>query len=51
VQKAWSGAEAVIEYLIGIGCMRNELVTLGPDAVTWRGATFRAVPVAAEPTS
>ena len=50
VKKAWSGAEAVIEYLTAMGCKGNELVTLGPNAVTWRGATFKAVPVVVEPT-
>jgi len=45
VKKAWSGAEAVIDYLTTLGCKNSELVTLGPNAVVWRGATFRAVPV------
>lgn len=45
VRKAWSGAEAVIEYLTTMGCTRSELAILGPNAVTWRGATFTAVPV------
>src|SRR5262245_60193744 len=51
VKKAWSGAEAVIEYLTAMGCKGSELVTLGPNSVTWRGATFTAVPVVAEPGS
>jgi hypothetical protein len=45
VRRAWSGAEAVIEYLTTMGVKGNELSILGPDAVAWRGATFRAVPV------
>ena len=51
VKKAWSGAEAVIDYLTTMGCKGSELVTLGPDAVVWRGATFRAVPVTSDTTS
>ncbi len=51
VRKAWSGAEAVIEYLLTLGCKGSELVTLGPNAVVWRGATFTAVPVPVEPTT
>jgi hypothetical protein len=46
VRKAWSGAEAAIEYLTTLGCTRSELAILGPNSVTWRGATFTAVPVA-----
>ena len=49
VRKAWSGAEAVIEYLTTLGIKVNEVSIVGPDAVTWRGATFRAVPVPTEP--
>ncbi len=46
VRKAWSPAEAVIEYLAGQGCRGDEIVRMGPNAVTWRGATFTAAPVA-----
>jgi hypothetical protein len=48
VRRAWSGAEAVIEYLTTMGVKSSELAILGPDSVAWRGATFTAVPVAAE---
>jgi hypothetical protein len=48
VRKAWSGAEAVIDYLTTLGCRSNELRTVGPNAVTWRGATFTAVPLPVE---
>lgn len=50
VRKAWSPAEAVIEYLTCLGCRGNEMVTMGPNAVIWRGATFTATPVPIEPT-
>lgn len=49
VRKAWSGAEAVVEYLLTLGCRGDEIVTLGPNAVVWRGATFTATPVATTP--
>jgi hypothetical protein len=50
VWKAWSPAEAALEYLAGQGCRGNEIVRMGPNAVTWRGATFTARPVAVERT-
>lgn len=50
VRKAWSPAEAVIEYLVGLGCRGDEMVRMGPNAVIWRGATFTATPVAVDPT-
>jgi hypothetical protein len=50
VRKAWSPAEAVIEYLVGLGYRGDEMVRMGPNAVTWRGATFTATQVAVEPT-
>jgi hypothetical protein len=45
VRKAWSGAEAVIEYLTTMGIKAGEVAILGPNSVTWRGATYTAVPV------
>jgi hypothetical protein len=50
VKKAWSGAEAVIEYLTTMGIKNSELAMVGPDAVTWRGATFTAKQVPIEPS-
>jgi hypothetical protein len=47
VRKAWSGAEAVIEYLTTMGVKGSELAILGPNSVTWRGATYTAVPIIA----
>jgi hypothetical protein len=51
VRRAWTGAEAVIEYLTTLGVRNNEIVTMGPDAVVWRGATFKAVRVLPEQTA
>ena len=48
VMKAWSAADAVIEYLVGIGCRTDELVLMGPSAIIWRGATFTATPAPTE---
>jgi hypothetical protein len=48
VRKAWNGAEAVIDYLTTMGCRSNEIVTMGPNAVVWRGATFTAKPMIVE---
>jgi hypothetical protein len=50
VRKAWSPAEAVIEYLVSLGCRGDEIVRMAPNAVNWRGATFTASQVAVEPT-
>jgi hypothetical protein len=47
VRKAWSPADAVIEYLVGLGCRTDELVRMGPSSIIWRGATFKAEPVPA----
>jgi hypothetical protein len=42
IRKAWTGAEAVVDYLTTLGIRNTELVTMGPNAVVWRGATFTA---------
>jgi hypothetical protein len=49
-KKAWSGSEAVKEYLAALGVTAAEVSVLGPNSVTWRGATFKAVRVNPEPT-
>jgi len=51
VRKAWSGAEAVVEYLTTMGCKKDEIRTVGPNAVVWRGATFTATPLVLEPAA
>ena len=48
VRKAWTGAEAVVEYLTTMGCRSNEIVALGTNAFVWRGATITAKPVVVE---
>ena len=35
--------EALIEYLCSLGCLDDEIVTMGAQAVAWRGAVFSVV--------
>jgi hypothetical protein len=44
VTTASSAAEALGEYLRGLGCRRDEIVRMGSDVSSWRGAVYRAVP-------
>jgi hypothetical protein len=45
---ASTAQEALGEYLRAIGCNRAEIVRMGSDAASWRGATYRAVPAASQ---
>jgi hypothetical protein len=47
-QHANTAAEAVIEYLRSAGCRDNEVTRVAVDAVTWRGAVYRAIPLGSE---
>ena len=38
--------EALGEYLRGLGCKADEIRKMGVDTAAWRGAVYRAVPVA-----
>jgi hypothetical protein len=40
-----SAREAAIDYVRALGSSRDEISVLGPDAVSWRGARYVAVPV------
>lgn len=44
VQTATTAQEALMEYLRGLGCRDGEIVRMGADAASWRGAIYRAVP-------
>lgn len=44
VMTASTASEALGEYLRGLGCRHDEIVRLGADASSWRGAVYRAVP-------
>jgi hypothetical protein len=39
---------AVIDYLRSMGCRDGEIVRLGTDGVSWRGAVYKAVPVSVD---
>jgi hypothetical protein len=36
--------EAVLEYLRSIGCREDEVMRMGRDSASWRGAVYKAVP-------
>jgi hypothetical protein len=48
---ASSAREAALDYLRSLGCSRDEITSLGSDAVAWRGAVFRAEAVSTAPPS
>jgi len=43
LQNASTPREALTEYLRSLGCYDDEILTMGTDAVAWRGAVFSAV--------
>jgi len=47
-QNADTATEAVLKYLSSMGCVRDELVRVAADAVSWRGAVYRAVPLGSD---
>jgi len=34
-----------MDYVRSLGCRDDEIARLGADALSWRGAVYRAVPV------
>jgi hypothetical protein len=40
--------EAVVDYLRSIGCREDEMTRVAPDAVTWGGAVYKAVPLGSD---
>jgi hypothetical protein len=46
VQIASTAHEALVDYMRGLGCRDSEIVRLGADAASWRGAVYRVVPAA-----
>jgi hypothetical protein len=43
VQSASTAQEALIEYLRSSGCRDDEIVRLGPESISWRGAVYNAI--------
>jgi hypothetical protein len=48
LQNASTATEAVIEYLRSMGTRSDEITRVSNDAVTWRGAVYRAVPLGSD---
>lgn len=44
LRDATTAQEALMDYVRSLGCRDAEVARLGADAVSWRGAVFRAVP-------
>lgn len=44
LREANTAQEAVLDYLRSIGYRDEEIVRVGPDAASWRGALYIAVP-------
>jgi hypothetical protein len=44
LKRASTATEAVIDYLRSMGCRDDEMMRVGADAVTWRGAVYKAAP-------
>jgi hypothetical protein len=41
LQSASSAQEALIDYLKALGCRDDEIVRMGTDSASWRGAVYR----------
>jgi hypothetical protein len=39
---------ALFDYVRSLGCRDEEVMKLAPDAISWRGAVFKAVGVSSE---
>jgi len=48
LQNSHTAREAVREYLRSVGCNESEMTTLSRNAITWRGAVYKAVPLGSE---
>ncbi|HET6623952.1 MAG TPA: hypothetical protein VFG70_05430 [Gaiellaceae bacterium] len=45
VREAPTAQQALVDYVRGLGVPDGEIVRLGPYAVAWRGAVYKAAPV------
>jgi hypothetical protein len=43
-----TAGDALLDYVRSLGCREDELTRLGRDAISWRGAVFRATPLSSE---
>ena len=43
-REASTPQQALLDYVRALGCKDEEIMRLGVDAVSWRGAVYRAVP-------
>lgn len=48
VQRSVSPLQAVVDYVRMFGCSDDEILRLGVDTVSWRGARFTAVAIPVE---
>jgi len=48
VRTAPTAQIALLEHARSLGCRDDEIMKLGVDAIAWRGAVFRAVPMPPE---
>jgi hypothetical protein len=46
---AASAREAALDYVRSLGCRRDEITSIGSDAVSWGGAVYRAAPAEGPP--
>jgi hypothetical protein len=44
-RQAYTAQQALLDYARSMGCQDDEIMRLGPDAVSWRGAVYHAVPL------
>ena len=49
LREAFTAQQALFDYLRSLGCQDEEIMKLGTDSVSWRGAVYRAVRVSSEP--
>lgn len=47
VIEASNPQQALFDYARSMGCRDDELMKLGPDAISWRGAVYKAIPAPA----
>ena len=48
VRRGPNAQQALLDYLRSLGCRNDEIVRLGGDAMSWRGARYTAALVEAE---